>query len=259
MSNHQVTFIVNEFGFDLHNRLTPQPGGVRVYAHLWQGIIELQWNDKTLPLHVYAKAESEETSPSLKQRWTAWIACGSAIAIQNSALKAFTRNDLTNYLPDESNSNPSSWTVPITEMYLADLEKAYALDQKGRLSFDIALKRARSLGQYASPAGEKHGAREMLSFLQWSMDAGNPNLYPGESGDDFETARNAMSDITRRKNTRHAGYKSSQDSVEWQLTCLHAPTAWCKQPPILDAALLEGSQQSRSSNGGANSIPSGTG
>ena len=240
MTTPHISFAVNEAGFYLQSWLTPQPRGDRVYAHLWHGAIDLQWDRKKLAVPVYAIAETKETSPELKKQWTELIRCGSAIAIQESVLKPFHRNDLTGYLQVESDGQPSPWTVAVTDFYLAELEKAYEIDQKGRLSFKIALQRARSLGQHSPQPGEKNGAFAMVSFLQWSLNAGDPNPYNRvrENNSDLDAARSAMSDLNRRKNTRHDGYAASQQSVSWHLGCLHPPIAWCDNPPCLDAELL---------------------
>jgi hypothetical protein len=240
MSSSRISFDVHEFGFGLRRWLTPQPGGRRVYAHLWCGVIDLKWGDKKLAVSVYAEAETNVSSSELKHRWMELIRCGSAVAIQKGVVKPFHRNNLFQYLPDESVDVPSPSAVPVTETYLAELDEAYELDQKARRSFDIALERARSLGQHFAQPGERNGPYAMLSFLQRSLDAGDPNPFNRVDGSnsDLDAARTFMSDLGRRKNTRHEGYTSSQESVSWHLTGLHPPIAFCDNPPCLDAELL---------------------
>lgn len=227
-STHVIELSLRPLGsqcFKLDGRRKPD-------EFFWQGIADLRWDGKSLPVVVSARTDEEDREGSTKADWEAKLRSAAVGAAKIGALSAFRENDLTHRLPKRPTGKPGAAKVRVSDSFLKRLEEEFAHDQLARKSFRHAVARVRAYGDW--PASQGNDASVMLTFLTRCIECCYTEFMYSWYREKISGIRRSMEDLARRKDRSHAGYRQSQEHIKDNIYGFNPPDAWLQRPPVLN-------------------------
>jgi hypothetical protein len=215
--------------------------GRRQDRFLWHGIVELRWDEKTLPIRVEATAAEAENGQPDRERWTKLLRQAAINCARDRLLRPFEADDVTYDLPKRSTAKATSGVIKAAVSYLARLNEDYELDQLARRSFNYARQRIRAFAEMPPLAGSSDSdVYAMLSFLQQSLDAGDQGHLYGWNDEKLSGMRTYAQELCTRKNRRHHGFVNAREYILSNVSCFAPPDAWTRRPPTINPEILAG-------------------
>jgi hypothetical protein len=215
--------------------------GRRQDRFLWHGIVELRWDEKTLPIRVEATSAEAENGHLDRERWTKLLGRAAINRARASLLRPFEANDVTYDIPKRATARAASGAVKAAASYLARLNEDYELDQLARRSFTYARQRIRAFAEMPPLAGSSDSdVYAMLAFLQQSLDAGDQGHLYGWNDEKLSGMRSYAQELSTRKNRRHQGFVNAREYILSNINCFELPDAWTRRPPTMNPEILAG-------------------
>ena len=106
--------------------------------------------------------------------------------------------------------------------------------EKAQIAFNNAVKTLQEFSTY-DPFSLKYNQSELnsaLSFISRSLRAADLGYMYNWYNEKQSILNSKFSDMLRRKNGNHPGYKTAQDSIEKILYRFSAPSVWKESPPL---------------------------
>lgn len=197
----------------------------------WVGNVKAVWGEKTLSFMVVSRSTAEDRSSNGSDEWNRRLLL--AASKQAEHLSPFELNDLTRSVIDSQFQEP--WiAISISRTKIEELDAAADHLERVKKDFETAITRLRDFAASPPRHGFQSDARKMVDFIaECLIDCGDPQFMGMWNGEKISQIRRGITDIERRKNPNHHGYRFSQDQIREPLYNIRFPAAWWNRPPLL--------------------------
>lgn len=186
----------------------------------WYGIAAISWSDKRLPVLVFADSKNGRSDEE-GMRQTTNLLAATVSALMAGRLSAFASNDVTYDVPGSAVDGPTSIEAILPSGTFAHLESELEHHRATIECFDIAREQLSSTSDY----GDSSDARRLFNYLEDCFAAGYLGDMHGWYQEKLARMRSHLTDLARRKNRSHSGYKAARDYVQSQLYSFMVPEA----------------------------------
>jgi hypothetical protein len=237
-TDHSVVVSTPVVGVRKCSLANERTGEWRQDAFIWRGQAELKWDDKTLAVVAMAHSEAKERPEADVATWAILLNHGAASLVESERLTAFAENDVGGHLPAEKlPAGEAGMTVSVSDAYFKQLLQEHELDQLARKSFEYAVQR---LEVFARNPGNSNDGGSMFAYLERCLDAGYLDTMTGWYREKMLGIREYMTDLAKRKNRNHDGYRRAQEYINSNLFSFAPPSAWLQRPPTINPAKIRG-------------------
>lgn len=205
----------------------------------WHGSVQLKWADKAVGAVVTATSRAEDRSEEARGHWAQLLLYGAASLARDGRLSIFAQNDVSDRL-GSAEPTTASTSIRIDETFRQKLAQEYETHLLARESFKYAVKCLENFAEHPTPPGYSSEVPAMRMYLERCLAAADLGNMYGWYREKMAGISSSMSELARRKNRNHEGYKRAQDYIRSNLFSFHPPDRWTDRPPTINPQKMAG-------------------
>ncbi len=199
----------------------------------WHGPVQLKWADKEVGAVVTALCKVEDRDGEGRENWARILLHGATALAQAASLSIFKANDVTDRLPSAQPTTTSS-SISIADVYRQQLDRDHETHVLAQKSFKYAVKCLETYAEYPPQPGYASDGPVMYAYLRNCLAAADLGHMYSWYQEKMTGISSSMSELARRKNRNHEGFRRAQEYMRSNLFSFQAPDLWVQRPPTID-------------------------